>query len=56
MFRELRSDHTALCDAVDKVNLGMGRNKVYFGGAHGALRYTPIRIAFTRIPDLETEG
>lgn len=56
MFREMRGDHMALCDAVDKVNLGMGRNKVYFGGAHGALRYTPIRIAFTRIPDPETEG
>lgn len=56
MFQSLRTDHTSLCAAIDKVNLGMGRNKVYFGGAHGALEYTPMRIAFTRIPDPETEG
>jgi DNA polymerase-4 len=56
MFQALRSDHASLCAAIDKVNLGMGRNKVYFGGAHGALKYTPMRIAFTRIPDPETEG
>ncbi len=56
MFGALREDHAGLCAAIDKVNLGMGRNKVYFGGAHGALKYTPMRIAFTRIPDPETEG
>lgn len=56
MFGTLRRDHSALCDAMDKVNLGFGSNKVYFGGAHGALDYTPMRIAFTRIPDPETEG
>lgn len=56
MFATLRRDHAALCAAVDKVNLGFGSNKVYFGGAHGALAYTPMRIAFTRIPDPETEG
>ncbi len=56
MFATLRRDHAALCAAIDKVNLGFGSNKVYFGGAHGALAYTPMRIAFTRIPDPETEG
>ena len=30
-------------------------NTVYFAGAHGAVEYTPMRIAFTRIPDLDTE-
>ncbi len=56
MFTLLRRDHAALCAAVDKVNIGFGSNKVYFGGAHNALAYTPMRIAFTRIPDMETEG
>jgi DNA polymerase-4 len=56
MFEELRRDHVSLCAAVDKVNLGFGSNTVYFGGAHGALKYTPMRIAFTRIPDPATEG
>ena len=48
-------DRSALLAAMDHVNLGIGKNKVYFGGAHGALAYTPMRIAFNRIPDLETE-
>jgi DNA polymerase-4 len=56
IFGALRRDHSALCAAVDKVNLGFGSSKVYFGGAHGALDHAPMRIAFTRIPDPETEG
>jgi DNA polymerase IV len=48
--------HGRLCAAVDKINLSLGKNKVFFGGALGALDYTPMRIAFTRIPDVETEG
>jgi DNA polymerase IV len=44
-----------LCSAVDAINKRGGQNKVVFGGALGALDYTPMRIAFTRIPDPETE-
>ncbi len=45
----------ALLAAVDRLNIKKGKNTVYFAGAHGAVDYTPMRIAFTRIPDPETE-
>ncbi len=41
--------------AIDKINRHYGKNTIYYGGAHGALDYAPIRIAFTRIPDLALE-
>ena len=41
---------------VDTLNAGLGKNTVYFGGAHAALDSAPMRIAFNRIPNLETEG
>ena len=41
--------------AVDKINRTLGKNSVYFGGAHGATHYAPMRIAFTRIPKPELE-
>lgn len=47
--------HRALLKAVDTINLKRGKNSIYFAGAHGALDYTPMRIAFNRIPDPETE-
>jgi DNA polymerase-4 len=50
------SRHEALCTAIDGINKLYGKNTVTFGGAMGALDYTPMRIAFTRIPDQETEG
>ena len=46
----------ALLAAVDRLNIEQGRNTVYFAGAHGAVDYTPLRIAFNRIPDPDTEG
>lgn len=46
----------ALHRAVDTLNERFGRNTVYFGGAHAALSAAPMRIAFTRIPDVQTEG
>ena len=40
---------------VDALNRRFGKNAVYFGGSHNALKSAPMRIAFNRIPDLETE-
>lgn len=45
-----------LCGLMDAINKRYGQNTVCFGGALGALEYTPMRIAFTRIPDPETES
>ncbi|MFI5357970.1 MAG: DNA polymerase [Opitutales bacterium] len=46
---------TRLLGAVDTLNQTFGKNSVYFGGAHGATAYAPMRIAFTRIPEPEVE-
>ncbi|QIF04925.1 DNA polymerase [Roseimicrobium sp. ORNL1] len=48
--------HEKICQAMDALNRRLGKNTVTFGGALGALEYAPMRIAFTRIPDQETEG
>ncbi|MFZ4764386.1 MAG: DNA polymerase, partial [Roseimicrobium sp.] len=48
--------HEKLCTVMDVLNKRHGQNTVSLGGALGALEYTPMRIAFTRIPDAETEG
>lgn len=42
--------------AIDTLNLKFGKNTIYFGGAHEALKGAPMRIAFTHIPDIEVEG
>jgi DNA polymerase-4 len=44
-----------LFNAMDTLNRALGKNSVYFGGAHGATQYAPMRIAFTRIPRPELE-
>jgi DNA polymerase IV len=41
--------------AMDALNRQFGKNTVYYASAHGALSSAPMRIAFNRIPDLETE-
>jgi len=45
-----------LHSAVDALNAGLGKNTVYFAGAHSALDAAPMRIAFNRIPDFDTES
>jgi len=47
--------HDRLFQAVDHLNKVLGKNSVYFGGAHGATQDAPMRIAFTRIPEPEIE-
>ncbi len=42
--------------ALDTLNKRYGKQTVYFAGAHAALKSAPMRIAFTHIPDLATEG
>ncbi len=42
--------------AIDKLNLKFGKNTIYFGGAHNALKDAPMRIAFNYIPDPVIEG
>jgi DNA polymerase-4 len=49
------NSRTRLLGAVDTLNQTFGKNSVYFGGAHGATAYAPMRIAFTRIPEPEIE-
>ena len=41
--------------ALDILNLKYGKNTVYFAGAHNALKYAPMRIAFNHIPDMVVE-
>ncbi len=52
---EKETVRTRLHSAVDTLNQTFGKNTVYFGGAHGASRSAPMRIAFTRIPEPELE-
>jgi DNA polymerase IV len=42
--------------ALDKLNLKYGKNTVYLGGAHAALKDAPMRIAFNHIPNLVVEN
>jgi DNA polymerase IV len=48
-------DRSKLMAALDGLNKAQGKNTVYFASAHQALDAAPMRIAFNRIPDLETE-
>ena len=41
--------------AMDQLNKTYGKNTLYFAASHEARDTAPMRIAFNRIPDLETE-
>lgn len=49
-------DRSRLYQALDAVNRTHGKNAVYFASAHAARDHAPMRIAFNRIPDIETEA
>ena len=45
----------ALNATLDHINKKLGKHSVVYGGALGALRYAPLRIAFNRIQDVSLE-
>jgi len=45
-----------LSHLMDEINQKYGKNSVFLGGSFENLRSAPMRIAFTHIPDLETES
>lgn len=45
----------ALNQTLDRINRRFGKSALYFGHSHTAQDHAPMRVAFTRIPDLETE-
>lgn len=47
--------NTALLQTIDRINFKFGKNTLYLGGAHRAKDRSPMRIAFTRIPDVLVE-
>ena len=48
-------DRSKLLAAVDTLNRTHGKNTVMFASAHAGRDHAPMRIAFNRIPDLESE-
>ncbi len=42
--------------AMDKLNKTYGKNTLYFAASHAAKDTAPMRIAFNRIPDVQTEA
>ncbi len=48
-------ERARLLAAVDALNRTHGKNTVYFASAHAGRDHVPMRIAFNRIPDLDSE-
>jgi len=48
-------DRSRLLAAVDALNRTHGKNTVYFASGHAGRDHAPMRIAFNRIPDLDSE-
>lgn len=57
LFKEMNNPRNVKLDAaMDALNKKLGNRTVYYAGAHKARDETPMRIAFTHIPDLATEN
>lgn len=46
----------ALNESMDKIVHKFGRQSIYLGGAHSAIKAAPMRISFGHIPDLDVES
>jgi DNA polymerase IV len=55
MFENTGPARQPLNDALDALNKKYGKNTLYVGSAHMGKDSAPMRIAFTHIPDLETD-
>jgi len=55
LFNAPAKDRRKLMAAIDTLNGKHGKNTVYFASAQAGLDHAPMRIAFNRIPDLESE-
>ncbi|WP_137718926.1 DNA polymerase Y family protein [Methylobacillus flagellatus] len=55
LFSEVEQG-SKLNGVLDALNSRFGKNTVYLGRAHDALKHAPMRIAFNHIPDLKTES
>ena len=53
--RTVPRDRSKLLATVDRLNRTHGKNTVMFASAHAGRDHAPMRIAFNRIPDLESE-
>ncbi len=57
LFTEMNNPRNVKLDqAMDALNKRFGAKTLYYAGGHAARDATPMRIAFTHIPDLETEN
>ncbi len=55
LFQDV-AKHDPLDAAMDRLNIRYGRDTVFLGGAFGAQKAAPMRIAFNYIPDSATEA
>jgi len=55
LFPNIGPARESLNNSIDVINKKYGKNTLYMGPAWNALDSAPMRIAFTHIPDLETD-